>query len=177
MMHRPTHAVTFVENHDSQPLQALESPVDPWFKPLAYAVILLREQGYPCVFTADYDGANYEDKGRDGNRYTITLPAFKPFIDACLKARHAAAWGPQLDYFDHGSCVGWTRLGNDQHPGKLAVLMSNGDHGYKWMNAGKPNATFTDITGNQPQVIITNADGWGEFTCAAGSVSVWVHMG
>lgn len=50
MQQRSTHAVTFVENHDSQPLQALESVVEPWFKPLAYAIILLRDQGYPCVF-------------------------------------------------------------------------------------------------------------------------------
>ena len=44
---RPTQVVTFVDNHDSQPLQALESPVAPWFKPLAYAIILLRREGYP----------------------------------------------------------------------------------------------------------------------------------
>jgi len=29
---------------------AFEAPVKIWFKPLAYALILLREQGYPCVF-------------------------------------------------------------------------------------------------------------------------------
>ncbi|MFM6455838.1 MAG: alpha-amylase family glycosyl hydrolase, partial [Planktothrix sp.] len=47
---RAMNAVTFVENHDSQPLQALESVVEPWFKPLAYAIILLRQEGYPCIF-------------------------------------------------------------------------------------------------------------------------------
>ncbi len=31
-----------VTNHDTQPLQALEAPVEPRFKPLAYALILLR---------------------------------------------------------------------------------------------------------------------------------------
>jgi len=35
----PTLAVTLVENHDTQPLQALEMPVQAWFKPLAYAFI------------------------------------------------------------------------------------------------------------------------------------------
>ncbi|MCZ0902175.1 alpha-amylase, partial [Microcoleus sp. HI-ES] len=69
MQQQPAHAVTFVENHDSQPLQALESVVEPWFKPLAYAIILLRREGYPCVFYGDYYGAEYEDWGRDGNRY------------------------------------------------------------------------------------------------------------
>lgn len=46
----PFHAVTLVANHDTQPLQALEAPVEPWFKPLAYALILLRENGVPSVF-------------------------------------------------------------------------------------------------------------------------------
>ncbi len=37
----PFHAVTLVANHDTQPLQALEAPVEPWFKPLAYALIFV----------------------------------------------------------------------------------------------------------------------------------------
>ena len=57
MEQQPTLAVTLVDNHDTQPLQALESPVMDWFKPLAYAFILLREEGYPNVFYADYYGA------------------------------------------------------------------------------------------------------------------------
>ena len=47
---QPGLTVTLVENHDSQPLQSLESVVEAWFKPLAYALILLRKDGYPCVF-------------------------------------------------------------------------------------------------------------------------------
>nr|WP_308215307.1 hypothetical protein [Sinobaca sp. H24] len=45
------HAVTFVDNHDSQPEESLESWVEEPFKQSAYALILLREDGYPCVFT------------------------------------------------------------------------------------------------------------------------------
>ena len=43
----PALAVTFVDNHDSQPGQSLESTVADWFKPAAYALILLMEKGYP----------------------------------------------------------------------------------------------------------------------------------
>lgn len=46
--------MTLVANHDTQPLQALEAPVEPWFKPLAYALILLRENGVPSVFIPIY---------------------------------------------------------------------------------------------------------------------------
>lgn len=45
--------MTLVANHDTQPLQALEAPVEAWFKPLAYALILLRENGVPSVFYPD----------------------------------------------------------------------------------------------------------------------------
>ena len=68
---RAMNAVTFVENHDSQPLQALESVVEPWFKPIAYAIILLRQQGYPCIFHADYTGQNMKIK--DGMGIPIKL--------------------------------------------------------------------------------------------------------
>ena len=49
----PESAVTFVDNHDTQPSQALASWVPPWFKPLAYALILFRKEGVPCVFYGD----------------------------------------------------------------------------------------------------------------------------
>ena len=41
----PTMAVTFVDNHDSQRGQALESYVRDWFKKIAYGIILLRKDG------------------------------------------------------------------------------------------------------------------------------------
>ena len=52
----PWHAVTFVDNHDTEPGQSLESFVLSWFKPLAYAIILLRRDGLPCVFYGDLYG-------------------------------------------------------------------------------------------------------------------------
>ena len=93
--------VTFVDNHDSQPLQALESTVEPWFKPLAYALILLRREGYPCVFYPDYYGAEYEDTGRDGQPQRVVMPSHRFLIDIFLRARRQFAHGPQYDYFDH----------------------------------------------------------------------------
>jgi alpha-amylase len=173
MKERPTQAVTFVENHDSQPLQALESAVEPWFKPLAYALILLRAEGYPCIFSADYDGACYEDRGRDGNLYKIEMPSHRYLLDIFLSARRNYAYGPQYDYFEYHDVIGWTRLGNDQHPGSLAVLMSNGCDGWKWMEVGKAHTIYRDMTGHISEKVTTNEHGWGEFRCRGGSVSVW----
>ncbi len=175
MQERPTQAVTFVENHDSQPLQALESPVEPWFKPLAYALILLRGEGYPCVFYADYYGAEYEDKGRDGNDYKIVIPSHRGLIDKFLYARQNLAYGPQYDYFDDQNVIGWTRLGDTEHPKVLAVVMSNGSGGSKWMEVGKPNAKFYDLTEHIQEPVYTNEEGWADFSCNDGSVSVWIQ--
>jgi alpha-amylase len=170
----PIHAVTLVDNHDTQPCQALERWVDWWFKPLAYAVILLRQDGYPCVFYPDYYGAEYTDCGH----HVILAPV--PGLHEMIQARRRLAYGRQRDYFDHPDLIGWTRQGDDQHPGSgLAVLMSNGPGGQKWMNVGGAHAgkTFSDQIGNRAGPVIINEDGWGEFTTRGGSVSVWGPSG
>lgn len=46
----PEKTVIVVCNHDTQPLQALEAPVDAFIKPIAYSLILFRDQGYACIF-------------------------------------------------------------------------------------------------------------------------------
>ena len=175
MKERPDLAVTFVANHDSQPLQALESVVEPWFKPIAYALILLRREGYPCVFHADYYGAEYSDTGSDGNDYQITMPSHRQMIDTFLYARKNFTFGKQHDYFDHSNCIGWTFSGDDQHPGSLAVVLSNGSEGSKEMITGSPNTRFIDLTSHVTESVITDNDGIGEFCCNGGSVSVWIE--
>ena len=60
----PELAVTFVDNHDTQPGQALESWVLEWFKPHAYSIILLRDKGIPCVFYGDYYGIPHDNARR-----------------------------------------------------------------------------------------------------------------
>ncbi len=171
---QPALAVTLVENHDSQPLQSLESIVEPWFKPLAYALILLRRDGYPCVFYGDYYGAHYKDYGKDGNEYEIWLDSHRVLIDKFLFARKTYGFGEQYDYFDHENTIGWTRIGDEEHPGGMAVVLSNGGDGTKYMEVKQPNRTYIDITEHIKEPIVTNDEGWAEFRCNGGSVSVWV---
>ena len=168
MTDQPALAVTLVENHDTQPCQALESPVQDWFKPLAYAVILLRQEGYPNVFYADYYGAAYNDCGN------VVMQSHRWIIDVLLDARKNYAYGDQYTYFDHSDIIGWTRLGNTQHPNGLAVILSDGPGGSKWMEVGRANTDFTDVTGHIPGTVTTNQWGWAEFPVNGGSVSVWV---
>lgn len=171
---KPDLAVTLVSNHDTQPLQALESVVEAWFKPLAYAVILLRRDGYPCIFAADYYGAKYKDKGRDGKEYEIDMPSHRWILDKFLEVRKNHAFGDQYDYFNHPNCIGWTRTGNEDHKGGIAVLISNGENGLKNMQTASPNTTYIDLTEHINTPVVTNNDGWGEFLCLAESVSVWI---
>jgi alpha-amylase len=175
MKKQPVLAVTFLANHDSQAMQALESVVEPWFKPLSYALLLLRRDGYPCVFYPDYYGAEYTDIGTDGNEHRITMPSLKRLIDDFLYARRAFTYGQQHDYFDHPNTIGWTYLGDVDHPGAMAVVMSNGSDGIKSMETGKPNTRFIDLTGTIGEPVITDNIGLGEFRCAGGSVSVWIE--
>ncbi|WP_121969779.1 alpha-amylase [Leptolyngbya sp. BC1307] len=157
MDEQPALAVTFVDNHNSQPLQILESPVEDWFKPLAYALILLRQEGYPCVFAADYYGAHAE------------------IINRLLWVRSHCAYGEQYDYFVRPDLIGWTRLGNAENLGAIAVVLSNHQGGSLWMELGKPDTQFVDITQSLSEPVWTNANGWGNFDCLGRSVSVWVE--
>lgn len=173
---RPGQAVMVVDNHDTQPLQTLEAPVEPWFKPHCYAITLLREAGYPCIFYPDLYGAKYTGKDSEGNDRDITLPKCDN-IEDLVRARQKFAYGAQRDYFDHPNCIGWTREGTDENNGSgCAVVLSNSEQGIKEMEMGKRNAgkTFVDILRKHPAEVQTNETGLGTFFCNEGSVSVWI---
>ena len=174
MLANPLLAVTLVENHDTQPLQSLEAPVASWFKPLAYALILLRAEGYPCIFYPDLYGAKYKDHGSDGGEYEIEILKVG-CLEALLRARRDHAYGDQNVYFDEAHCIGFTRLGDGDRPG-CAVVMSNQDASTKRMEMGTSYSgqTFHDTLGHHPDSVTFGDDGGGDFPCPAGSVSVWV---
>lgn len=170
----PFHAVTLVANHDTQPLQSLEAPVEPWFKPLAYALILLRENGVPSVFYPDLYGTSYEDTGGDGETYAIEMPVVD-YLEQLILARQRFAHGVQTLWFDHPNCIAFSRSGTDEAPG-CVVVMSNGDDGEKTIELGENygGKTWCDFLGNREERITTDETGCAQFTCNGGSVSVWV---
>jgi alpha-amylase len=169
----PLLAVTLVENHDTQPLQSLGSLVEAWFKPLAYALILLRDEGYPCVFYADYFGTHYTG-WKEGTEYEIWMASHRFLIDIFMDVRRNYTFGLRRDYLDHSHTIGWTFQGDDQHK-SMAVVMTNAGDDSKWMETGKPNRTYHDITGHIPGNIHTNHWGWATFPTPGGKVCVWVE--
>ena len=160
----PESAVTFVDNHDTQRGQALESTVEEWFKPAAYALILLREAGLPCVFYGDYYGIRGE----------FAQESFQDVLDKLLDIRLNLAYGEQTDYFDAANCIGWTRQGKDNGQ-PIAVLISNDQAISKSMFVGPEWAgrEFSDYLGNSSQIVTIDDQGWGEFPVEEKSVSVW----
>jgi alpha-amylase len=170
----PLHSVSLVDNHDTQPLQDLEAPVEEWFKPLAYALILLRKEGYPCIFYPDLYGAHYVDKDKEGNDQEIFLNKVDG-IEELLKARKNNAYGEQRDYFEDANCLGWVREGDEEHFG-CAVVLSNKDAYEKPMEMGERyiGQTFYDALGRFEDKITIDENGWGNFPVPAGNVSVWL---
>ena len=163
----PNLAVTFVDNHDTEPGQALFSWIPDWFKPLAYALILLRKEGLPCIFYGDYYGIPSQN-----------VCAKKDMLDNLMQLRTNYAYGEQIDYFDDHDIIAWIRTGDDEHPGSgLVVIMSDGPGGGKTMNVGQrlANSTFYDYTGNVKETVYVDNEGNGIFYCNGGSVSVWVR--
>ena len=159
----PAHAVTFVDNHDTQPGQSLESFVSGWFKEAAYGIILLRGQGIPCVFWGDLYGMPYQ--------HIKPVRNLRLLMRACGKY----AYGQLYDYFDHQHVVGFTRIG-DAHPGSgLAFLCSNQGDGEKQMFVGKEHAgkTFVPLHGQFPPVRI-DSEGMGIFRVSDKDFSLYV---
>ena len=166
---QPARAATFVDNHDTLDGRSLSSKVQDWFKPMAYATILLRQAGYPTVFLGDHEGV----PGKVANHSWV--------IDKMLTGRKFHAYGTQNDYFDHSDVVGWTREGNAQHLYGVAVLLNDNRStaGSKWMFVGAAHANqcFNDVTGAVTTAVCANASGWGNFTAPAGKGTVWVRSG
>ncbi|MBU3190845.1 alpha-amylase [Clostridium bowmanii] len=156
---KPENSVTFVNNHDTQPGQSLESFVDKSFSLQAYTFILTRQEGVPNVFFGDYYGIPNNN-----------IAPLKDELDKLLKARKDFAYGVQHDYFDDAHVVGWTREDG------LAALISNGnDDGCIKMFVSEKlsGKNFVDITGNVQGEIKIAEDGNGDFKVNGNSYSVW----
>lgn len=166
----PWRAVTFVDNHDTQPTQMLVSWVQDWFKQHAYALILLRREGFPCVFYGDL--------------YGIPEHKIKPVkkLERLLMIRQKYAWGDQENYFNHKNRIAWTRGSG------MVVVMSNTnvepsdpenqervDDG-EWIRHGRPGQVFVDLLGNRLEEVVVDDHGWAKFLVGTSSVSIWVPL-
>ncbi|CAE6414982.1 unnamed protein product [Rhizoctonia solani] len=167
---RPRDACTFVDNHDTRPEGSLVSWVEDDVKLIAYALILMRPDGHPCVYHGDMFPDPESHIGRD-------LPKK---IETLCTARKLYAYGSLKDYFVQKNVIGFTRSGGEKHSNGCAVVMCNlaksertGEIAIN-MKVGAVNAgswkNLLDPTGVTVSVTST---GDGRFTCP-GQVAVWV---
>jgi alpha-amylase len=165
---QPVSAVTVVMNHDTQPGQTVETPIEGFFKPLAYSLILLRREGYPSVFYGDLYGMRGENP---------EPPSCGNKLADFMLARKLYAYGDQEDYWDDANCIGWVRRGSWDKPFGLACVMSNKGPGEIRMAVGKEHTgeKWTDVLGWEEGEVDIDEEGYGLFRCPGVSVSVWVN--
>jgi alpha-amylase len=152
-------SVSFVDNHDTdQSGGALYSPIAN-LKQLAYAYILTREKGYPCVFYKDY--------------FNYGLGAQ---IKTLIGIRKANAYGASYEYtsVDDADYYAYSRAGDASHKGLMLILNDGGGARTKGITSPFKNATLTDKTGNYGGTITTDGNGYGNFPVQARSWSAWV---
>ncbi|MFD2784066.1 alpha-amylase domain-containing protein [Hymenobacter rubripertinctus] len=155
-------SVSFVDNHDTdQTGGALFSPVSN-LKMLAYAYILTREKGYPCVFYRDY--------------YEYGLGAQ---IKKLIQIRQANGFGAATEYtsVNDADVYAYSRAGDATHKGLLVLLNDGGSSRSKGITTPFKNATLTDQTGNVSGTTTTDANGFATFSVPARSYAVWVPTG
>ncbi|KAL1598605.1 hypothetical protein SLS60_007745 [Paraconiothyrium brasiliense] len=164
----PDKAVTVVMNHDTQPGQTVATPIEGFFKPLAYSLILLRGEGYPSVFYGDMYGMQGEH---------AESPACGNKLADLVLARKLYSYGSQEDYWDNANCIGWVRRGTWDKPAGLAVVMSNKGPGEIRMAVGEMHKgeRWTDVLGWEDGEVEIDDEGYGMFRCPGVSVSVWVR--
>lgn len=157
---QPVLAVPFVHSHDDQPPihggAHRGEYVGDWFISQAYAMTLLRDEGYPMV--ADVDMINHTD-----------------MIKRYMLARGDCTYGVRHDRFDHNNTVGWSFSGGDGFDNSMAVVLTNGDYGRKWLPTYKPGVRYLDLTDALGHTIKTNEHGWAQFECQPRNTSVWVE--
>lgn len=163
----PSSVVTFVDNHDSQPNESLQSWVEPWFKEIAYSIILLRNEGYPCVFYGDYFGINGDHP----------FEGIKDTIDGLVSIRQRYCFGEEDDYFEDPQNIGWVRRGNEENPIKAAIIIStNGNGKIRMFVEEKEGTEYIDSLSKTDERVIVDKEGFGEFFTPSAGVSVWVKQ-
>lgn len=191
MAEQPAKAVTFVENHDYMFGRDKDSHVQEWFKPLAYAFILLRERGYPCLFFPDFYGSH-----RQGDH--VGQPSGREYLELLLKLRKQFALGEERYYADR-NVAGWVRMGGvEGAKGAMAVTINNSFSAVRSirMNTGRFNKRFYHLAtikivdnrfvvvrqryemyGDKAEGLWTDQCGEADFLADGGSVSIFLEDG
>lgn len=157
---QPTLSVPFVHSHDDQPGVHGKGHrghyVGDNFISQAYALILLRDEGYPMV--SDIDCMKHSE-----------------MIKRYMLARNHCTYGTRHNQFNHRNTVGWAYSGGEGYDNSMAVVLTTGRYGRKWLHTGRPHVDYRDLSDALHHTITTNKYGWAEFHCPDRNTSVWVE--
>ncbi|MET0595695.1 MAG: alpha-amylase domain-containing protein [Polyangiaceae bacterium] len=148
------HAVTFVDNHDTD-RNTSTRVVN--FKMLAYAYILTRSAGYPTIFYKDYfDGM------------------LAAAIDKVIAARNAHGFGATYDSNESDADFYVSgRVGDAAHKGMLVFLNDGGGTSKKLTSSPFANQPMKDETGASTATVTTDAQGGATFPVPARGHAIW----
>jgi alpha-amylase len=161
-----------VANHDTQEFQSLPAPVEEWFVPHAYALLLLRAEGTPCVFYGDLYGTSGPRPRR---------PAAGGRLARLVAVRKKYAYGKQRDYFDQEDCIGWVRAGHvSKSEGAGVAVLVNSSWEVRWkrmsVGVGHRGETWTDVMGwSSWGEVVIDEFGEGRFPVGPRGISVWTR--
>lgn len=149
--------------------------MEPFFIPIAYALILLRANvGLPCVFWADLYGTLGPPRPRLPPHGGLAVPRL-------LLARKLWAYGTEVSSFsDSATCVGFTRFGHPSRSGGagFAVVANTAWHcDVKRMRVGEHHAgeRWTDLLEQVWGEVVIDKTGYGTFPVGPRGVAVWVN--
>jgi alpha-amylase len=143
----PFHAVTFVENHDTESRRDLvPKNIQPEDKPLAYAYILTSE-GFPCVFYKDYS----TDPECLGAR-------LQPVLDNLIWIHQNIAEGSTQQRWKDGGVFVFERLGGAHLLVALNKDKTAGRTIHNIATGFAPNTRLHDYTGHAEDI---DTDGSG----------------
>lgn len=99
----------------------------------------------------------------------------KEIIDNLMDIRKKFAYGDQTDYMQEKDLIGWVRHGDENHPVKLAVVISTGNMNTMSMFVGEEEKgkKYKDMTGGNTNAIVIDENGYGAFEVGPGTMACW----
>lgn len=165
----PTHSISFIDNHDTMPLEAMDSFIPEYFRPTAYSLILLWEHGIPVIFYPDIVSLEYEKEGT----HVVLNEVFG--LQEMIKMRNTLAYGFQREYFSAHHLIGWTRPGKEGNGG-CAVIISYDPEAAIEMEMGEENKNrrYKNFMNPHHSIIETDNHGKAVFQANENLLSIWI---
>lgn len=155
----PDLSCPFVDNHDTQPGQSLQSWVEDGFKSRAYATILLRDAQAPFVFYGDLWGIPHDGKN--------PVPYLREMI--WIRSHLLGDELVDMNDYDHQKMC-WLVRGD--HP--VFVIWTGAD--WKQKDIVEPTLagkTFVDVC-DPSHLVPVSENGTASFTCSPNGLGIYI---